>query len=50
MLVERSIYEQFKERFVAAAKAVKVGDPKDPATVNGPLVSAAHAEKVNPKP
>jgi aminomuconate-semialdehyde/2-hydroxymuconate-6-semialdehyde dehydrogenase len=44
--VERSIIDEFTERFVAAADAMVVGDPKDPATQIGPLASEEHYTKV----
>lgn len=46
MFVERSIYGQFVQRFLAATRAIKVGDPKDPQTQLGPLVSSAQRESV----
>jgi acyl-CoA reductase-like NAD-dependent aldehyde dehydrogenase len=46
ILVERSVYDEFKELFVAATDGVKVGDPADEATEMGPLISAAHRETV----
>ncbi len=46
ILVERSAYDEFRELFVAATDAVKVGDPADEATEMGPLISAAHRETV----
>ena len=46
ILVERSIYERYVERFVAAARALRVGDPLDPHTEQGALVSAPHLDKV----
>ena len=40
LLVERSIYDEFAERFVDAGReAFKPGDPLDPATNMGPLVT-----------
>jgi betaine-aldehyde dehydrogenase len=39
ILVERSVHEQVVELFTKATQAVKVGDPSDPATEVGPLVS-----------
>ena len=39
ILVERSVHEQVVDLFVKATQAVKVGDPSDPATEVGPLVS-----------
>ncbi|KAM3602380.1 uncharacterized protein V6R79_003023 [Siganus canaliculatus] len=44
--VERSIYPQFLEKFVAAAKKWKTGDPSDPSNLNGALISKEHMEKV----
>lgn len=47
LLVERPILDEFTERFVAATKGLRLGDPKDPSTDVGPLVEARHWEKVN---
>ncbi len=41
-----SAYERVREGLVAAAKAVKLGDGMDPAVTMGPVVSAAHRQKV----
>ena len=46
ILVERSVYERFRDRFVEAARGLKVGDPRDPDVDQGALVSRAHQEKV----
>ena len=46
LLVERSIYPQFREAFVARVQALRVGDPTDPATQLGPVVSQAQFDKV----
>ena len=46
IFVERSIYDTFLERFIAATKQLKVGDPRDPTTTTGALVSKQHFEKV----
>jgi len=40
MFIERSIYDPFVEQFVAATKALVVGDPANAETQLGPLVSA----------
>jgi succinate-semialdehyde dehydrogenase/glutarate-semialdehyde dehydrogenase len=42
-LVQEGVYKKFVEGFVAAAKAVKVGDGMDPATRMGPL---AHGRRI----
>jgi acyl-CoA reductase-like NAD-dependent aldehyde dehydrogenase len=46
ILVERSVYDRFLERLVAATSAVKVGDPQDGETEMGPLISAEQRERV----
>jgi acyl-CoA reductase-like NAD-dependent aldehyde dehydrogenase len=46
ILVERSVHERVVELFAKATEAVKVGDPSDPATEVGPLVSFKQREKV----
>ena len=46
VIVERAVFEQFLELFVAAAKKLKVGDPDDAATDVGPMVSSAAADRV----
>jgi aldehyde dehydrogenase (NAD+) len=46
MFVERRIYDEFVERVAAFANALKVGDPTDPATELGPLVSAEQLARV----
>jgi betaine-aldehyde dehydrogenase len=46
ILVERSVYDEFLDRLVAATASVRVGDPADEATEMGPLISAAHRETV----
>jgi len=47
VLVERSALESFMETFVAASAAVRLGDPRDPATEIGPLVSRAQWDSVH---
>lgn len=44
--VERPIYDEFLDRFVAKAKRLKVGDPFDSDTKIGALVSKEHYQKV----
>ncbi|HEX3349075.1 MAG TPA: NAD-dependent succinate-semialdehyde dehydrogenase [Acetobacteraceae bacterium] len=39
-LVQQPVYEQFVDKFVAAAKKLKVGDGMDPQTTMGPLANA----------
>jgi len=46
IFVERSIYDQFREAFVARVKKMKVGDPADETSSLGAVVSKPHMEKV----
>ncbi len=46
VFVERGIFEPFVERFVAATRKLIVGDPADPKTQLGPLVTQAHRASV----
>ena len=46
MLVERSIYIEFRDALVERAQELRIGDPVDPDTQLGPLVSQAHFDKV----
>jgi acyl-CoA reductase-like NAD-dependent aldehyde dehydrogenase len=44
--VHEKLYDEFVEKFVAASKKVVVGDPADPKTSMGPVVSAEHRDRV----
>jgi aminomuconate-semialdehyde/2-hydroxymuconate-6-semialdehyde dehydrogenase len=46
VFVEEKLYPAFVERFVAETRRLKVGDPLDPATDQGALISKGHLEKV----
>ncbi len=46
ILVEQSVYEKFKEEFVARARKLTVGDPLDENSKQGAVVSMPHYEKV----
>ena len=46
ILVERSAYERFMALLEPAVTGVRVGDPADPDTEMGPLISAEHRAKV----
>ena len=46
LYVQRGVYDEFLDRFTAAAQALVVGNPKDPATQLGPLASQEHYKKV----
>ena len=49
IIVEAPIYEAFLERFVAKAKTLKVGDPRDPHTVIGPLIRSSQCGFIDGK-
>ncbi|MBF6466841.1 aldehyde dehydrogenase [Nocardia beijingensis] len=46
ILVQRSVFDRFLELLEPAVRGVRVGDPSDEATEMGPLISAAHRERV----
>ena len=46
ILVQRRVFDRFMELLEPAVKGVVVGDPTDPGTEMGPLVSRAHRESV----
>ncbi|MBT2364949.1 aldehyde dehydrogenase family protein [Streptomyces sp. ISL-10] len=46
VLAQRGVYEQVVAGLAAYAGRLRIGDPADPATVVGPLISAAHRERV----
>jgi acyl-CoA reductase-like NAD-dependent aldehyde dehydrogenase len=46
VLVQRSAYDEFMEMLEVAVRGVRVGDPHAAETEVGPLISAAHREKV----
>ena len=46
LLVEESVYDSVVEGVAAASAGLPIGDALDPATFIGPLVSAAHADRV----
>ena len=49
IIVESASYDAFLERFVAKVKTLKVGDPRDPHTVIGPLIRASQCELIDRK-
>lgn len=46
ILVQKSIYDKFVADYVARAAKLTVGDPTDPATIVGPMISRNHQKKV----
>ena len=46
VLVEDSVYAEFRDRFVDAVEAMRIGDPSDETTDLGALISEDHLAKV----
>lgn len=46
ILIDNKIKQQFADKFLAKARALKVGDPLEPATQVGALIDVSHAERV----
>ena len=47
VLVEKSLYDEFVSRFAEYTKQLRVGDPLDPETQVGSLISTAHRDRVH---
>jgi aldehyde dehydrogenase (NAD+) len=47
VLVDRAVADEFTEKFVARVRALPTGDPRDPATVIGPLINSSQADAVS---
>jgi acyl-CoA reductase-like NAD-dependent aldehyde dehydrogenase len=45
IIVEAPVYDEFLERLAAKARTLTVGDPRDPASVLGPLINTTAVEK-----
>jgi 5-carboxymethyl-2-hydroxymuconic-semialdehyde dehydrogenase len=46
ILVQKSIYREFVEKFTERARRIAVGDPLNEKTIIGPMISPNHLEKV----
>ncbi|MFG2477955.1 aldehyde dehydrogenase family protein [Streptomyces fagopyri] len=46
VLVDRSIADEFTEKFVAKVRTLKVGDPSDPRTIIGPVINSSQADAI----
>ncbi|MDY7221542.1 aldehyde dehydrogenase family protein [Halalkalibacterium halodurans] len=44
IFVQRDVYDEFVERYVTKVASLKVGDPRDPETVIGPVMNSRQAE------
>lgn len=47
VIVEAPVYDEFCRKFAQKAGSLKVGDPKDPKTVIGPLITASKCAAVD---
>lgn len=47
VLVDRSVAEEFTEKFVAKVRTLKAGDPRDPETVIGPVINSSQADAIS---
>lgn len=47
ILIEESIYEEFKQKFIEESSKLVVGDPQDAKSSMGALVSEGHLQKVD---
>src|SRR4029434_9880407 len=45
LFVDAEVVDEFIPRFVAATPALKVGDPHNPKTIIGPMISEAEARR-----
>lgn len=46
LFVHRSRYEEVLERLAAKADTMRIGDPRDPETIVGPVIRAQHRDRV----
>lgn len=44
--VHREIYDAFRQKFVAAVREIKTGDPRDEKTYVGPIISEEDAQRI----
>ncbi|MFI5662752.1 aldehyde dehydrogenase family protein [Streptomyces sp. NPDC051684] len=47
ILVDRKVEKEFTEKFVAKVSSLKTGDPRDPATVIGPVINSTQADAIS---
>lgn len=45
-IVQRTVYDEFVEKLAAKATTIRIGDPADPATQLGPVISAKQRRRV----
>ena len=47
IIIHRSLYEEFLEKFVARTRTLRSGDPQDPGTIIGPLITPDAVTRVH---
>lgn len=45
LLIPQALYDSVRDQIVSLAESVAVGDPSDPATIVGPLITAGEADR-----
>lgn len=46
ILIHRTVYEEFRQKFVASVQRLKTGDPRDEETFVGPIISESDAKRI----
>lgn len=46
ILVQDAVYDEFLQKFLGVVGAARIGDPMDPATTFGPVISQAAADRI----
>ena len=46
LITQRKVYDECVEKLARIARSVPVGDPTDPSTVVGPVITRAHQERI----
>jgi acyl-CoA reductase-like NAD-dependent aldehyde dehydrogenase len=46
LILQDAIYDRFMDRFLSTVANLKIGDPLDPATDFGPLITTQHRERI----
>ena len=49
IIVEDPVYDEFCAKLVAKTRSIKVGDPRDPSTVIGPIMRKSHSSSLRVK-
>lgn len=47
IIIQRKIYDEFLEKFIARTNSLPFGDPENPTTIIGPLINQAAVDTVN---